>query len=217
MKKLLAFGDSNTWGLIPGSKSGERYPFEIRWTGVLQNSCSSIRVIEEGLCGRTTAFEDRTRPGRNGAASLPLIFERIDPPDAVVIMLGTNDCKSDYSLSPHLIGKGVESCLDVITAHVPPEKILLVSPILLGENVWRDDKDPDFGFESVSLCRKLKEEYKRIAVEYGTGFLAASDHAAANEADCEHLDAQGHRALAGALGDSLREILGLEQELPVAL
>ena len=34
MKNILAFGDSNTWGLIPGTH--ERYPWEKRWTSILQ-------------------------------------------------------------------------------------------------------------------------------------------------------------------------------------
>ena len=36
MKSILAYGDSNTWGLVPGSNPQERYPFEKRWTGILQ-------------------------------------------------------------------------------------------------------------------------------------------------------------------------------------
>jgi len=48
MKAVLAFGDSNTWGLIPGSASKERYPWGIRWTSLLQERCPKIRVIEEG-------------------------------------------------------------------------------------------------------------------------------------------------------------------------
>ena len=47
MKTVLAFGDSNTWGLVPGSVSKERYPWGVRWTSILQERCPEIRVIEE--------------------------------------------------------------------------------------------------------------------------------------------------------------------------
>ena len=40
MKQVLAFGDSNTWGLIPGIM--ERYPEHIRWTGVLRKAAGSL-------------------------------------------------------------------------------------------------------------------------------------------------------------------------------
>ena len=33
-REILCFGDSNTYGLIPGTK--ERYKENIRWTGILQ-------------------------------------------------------------------------------------------------------------------------------------------------------------------------------------
>lgn len=50
MKQILCFGDSNTWGL--NAETGTRFPWEERWTGVLQEKLQGrdIRVIEEGLC-----------------------------------------------------------------------------------------------------------------------------------------------------------------------
>ena len=54
---ILCFGDSNTWGYKP-DKSG-RYDENIRWTGLLQKKLGSgYHIIEEGLCGRTTVFQD---------------------------------------------------------------------------------------------------------------------------------------------------------------
>ena len=94
MRQLLCYGDSNTWGLIPGTK--ERYPWGVRWTSILQEKLQvkNVRVIEEGLCGRTTIFDDAYRQNRNGLKSLPLILETHNPIDKVAIMLGTNDCKA---------------------------------------------------------------------------------------------------------------------------
>ena len=53
MKQILAFGDSNTWGLVPGTP--ERYPEHIRWTGILRKAVAKpgFRILEDGLCGRT--------------------------------------------------------------------------------------------------------------------------------------------------------------------
>ena len=57
MRKILCYGDSNTWGLIPGTK--ERYPWGVRWTSLLQEKLKTrdIRILGEGLCGRTTVYE----------------------------------------------------------------------------------------------------------------------------------------------------------------
>ena len=52
MKQIICYGDSNTFGYIPGS--GKRYPKDIRWTGVLSNLLGDeYKVIEEGCNNRT--------------------------------------------------------------------------------------------------------------------------------------------------------------------
>lgn len=207
MKSILAFGDSNTWGFVPGTRQMERYPWEVRWTGILQKKYEDVRIIEEGLCGRTTAFEDDLRPGRRGASALPLILESHRPLDAAIIMLGTNDCKSVYSVSANTIGKGMSLCLDEMEKYIPPRNILLISPIFLGEDVWRDDKDPEFGKQSVIVSRELKHVYQRIANERGMAFLAASDYVIASDVDSEHMDDGGHNRFAAVLHEKLREMI----------
>ncbi len=96
MKQILAFGDSNTWGLVPGSKPHERFAWGQRWTSILQEKFDpeEVRIAEEGLCGRTTVFEDELRPGRKGVSSIPILLESHYPIDVLVLMLGTNDCKT---------------------------------------------------------------------------------------------------------------------------
>ena len=121
-------------------------------------------------------------------------------------MLGTNDCKSVYGASAHTIGKGIELCLDEIEKTVPAEKIILVSPIHLGDDVWRPDKDPEFDKDSIEVSHELREVYSGIASKRGVRFLAASDIAAPDEADNEHLNAEGHKALSEAIFNKLAEI-----------
>ena len=92
MKHVLVYGDSNSWGFEPGS--GKRYGEEVRWTGVLaENLGSDTRVIEEGLNGRTTVFDDPLEPGRNGKTYLGPCLQSHHPLDLVILMLGTNDLK----------------------------------------------------------------------------------------------------------------------------
>jgi len=203
MKSILAFGDSNTWGLVPGSKDAARYPRDVRWTGILQSRRRDVRVLEEGLCGRTTALDDEKKPGKNGLAALSDLLQGCPPLSAAILMLGTNDCKRAYRASADRIGRGIEACLDELEKVLPPERILLVSPILLGEDVWRPEKDPEFDRASVELCRELKAVYRRIAAERGAAFLAASDFVAADRADDEHMNAVGHRLFAEAVLEKL--------------
>ncbi len=54
MKEILCFGDSNTFGFIPGS--GQRYNKTERWSGILSGLLSeNYRIIEAG-CNNRTAF-----------------------------------------------------------------------------------------------------------------------------------------------------------------
>lgn len=131
MKRILCFGDSNTYGYIPGGTG--RYSEDIRWTGRLQKRLSSEAIIiEEGLCGRTTVFQDELRIGRRGVELLPVLLESHAPLDLVTVMLGTNDCKTVYGASAEVIGKGIEKIIGQIKSISPQAKILLISPILLG-------------------------------------------------------------------------------------
>ena len=53
MKKLILFGDSNTYGYDPRGFLGGRYPEEIRWTTHVKKALeNSYEIIEEGMNGR---------------------------------------------------------------------------------------------------------------------------------------------------------------------
>ena len=203
MKTIMCFGDSNTYGYIP--KTADRYDEDVRWTGILNHRVKDLgyRVVEEGLVGRTTVFPDNLRPGRKGSEFLPVLMESHYPVDTVVLMLGTNDCKSVYSATPEVIGQGIEQLLDQINTVNPDAKILLVSPIYLGERIWEEDFDPEFDKNSVEVSRNLPRVYEKIARRRNVSYLPASEFARPGEADQEHLDELGHSRLANAIYEKL--------------
>ena len=205
MKNLLCFGDSNTFGYNPENKS--RYDFSDRWTGILSRKLQpfGVRVDEEGLCGRTTDFEDRFRVGRKGSDTLPLLLES-HTPQLVIIMLGTNDCKSCYGNTSEAIARGADKLIGQVRAYSSDIKILLISPIHLADGVGEQGYDEEFDESSVLLSRELKTAYRALAHKTGCEFLAAADYAAPSEMDREHLDKAGHRALAEAIFDKLLRV-----------
>ena len=206
-REILCFGDSNTYGLIPGTK--ERYKENIRWTGILQQKLKEqdCRIVEEGLCGRTTVFEDPFRQGRRGTALLPTLLETHHPVDLVVLMLGTNDCKTIFGASAEVIGRGIQCLLDQIQTFAPQADVLLISPIYLGEKVWQEGYDQDFSPLSVKVSKELETVYERIAAERQIGYLRASDYVQCSEADQEHLNAQGHQIFAQAVYEKTERML----------
>ena len=199
MREILCFGDSNTYGLIP--KTGGRYDRNTRWTGILERRLyeKDYRIVEEGLCGRTTVFEDELREGRRGASLLPTLLESHAPLERIILMLGTNDCKTYYNASPEVIGRGIEKLLEQIKTIAGTAKVLLVSPIALGDEVWKAEYDPEFDQHSVEVSKGLKEVYRKIAEKYGCDFLVASDVASPSRVDMEHLNEEGHQKLADAI------------------
>ena len=55
MRTLVCFGDSNTWGYVPGS-NGRRFPREVRWPVRLQHALGERwEVIAEGLSPESSA------------------------------------------------------------------------------------------------------------------------------------------------------------------
>lgn len=94
---ILCFGDSNTYGYRPDGSG--RFGADTRWTGLLQKKLgTNDRIIEEGLCGRTTVFSDELREGRRGLDTIGILLESHAPVDLLILMLGTNDCKTRYNL-----------------------------------------------------------------------------------------------------------------------
>lgn len=195
MKQILCFGDSNTWGL--NGETGTRFPWEERWTGILQEKLKDrdVRIIEEGLCGRTTIFEDPLRMGRRGTELLPTLLET-HTPDAVVLMLGTNDCKTAFGASAELIGKGIARLLEQIEQYKRGTEVLVISPIYLGERVWQEGYDQEFSVKSVEVSKALGDVYEKVAGRYGKEFMRAADYADCSDADQEHMDGKSHQILA---------------------
>lgn len=203
MKKILCFGDSNTYGYTPDTH--QRYSEDIRWPCLLRDNLKPLgfEIIEDGLCGRTTIFNDPVSPLRNGSDALPYSLKENYPLAYAVIMLGTNDCKARFSADSDTIAKGLEIIINQIQLFDSRTKILVVSPIELKKGVWEENLDPEFTKQSFYVCKELKEKYRSIAVKNDCLFLAASDFAEADDADCTHLGIEGHQKLAKAISEIL--------------
>ena len=197
MRTILCFGDSNTWGSAPGGHG--RFPWNVRWTGVLQTSLGNgFRIIEEGLPGRTTCFDDPFSPHRNGLAYLTVALETHCPLDLLTIMLGTNDLKGNFHLSAFDIARGTASLL-VVAKNFRPEikHVLLVSPPHITNT---DDFDISQQFpDGLERSKSLAALYQHNAELHGCHFFDAGQVAQASSIDGIHLDALNHKRIAEGL------------------
>ena len=214
MKHILCYGDSNTYGLSPEWVHGQfgRHDYSVRWPGRLQALLGpEYRVIEEGLSGRTTVFEDYVTPYRNGADYLRPCLETHAPLDLVIIMLGTNDCRNQFGVSPGEIAMGLGRLIQMVkdpTVYMgmPVPKVLVAVPVPVGEAAL---KLPDgiTTMESIEKSRALAERYRRTADMYGCDYIDLGQVASTTDFEGIHLDAAAHAAVAEAMAAKIREIL----------
>ncbi|HIS03906.1 MAG TPA: hypothetical protein IAA75_08420 [Candidatus Pullichristensenella avicola] len=215
MKRILCYGDSNTWGFNPHgcdevSGAHLRYGEDVRWTAQLARLLSCT-VLEAGLNGRTTVFDDPTSEGRNGLAHLAPILLSCDPVDAVVVMLGTNDVKDMFSAPALNISEGLERLVRSLRALLDGSlshgaKILLISPIALTAGA---DGAYFYGF-SADSTRKIAELaplVRDVAKRQHCAYLDAALYAAPDPLDGVHIAPEGHATLAEAVAKALRELL----------
>ena len=205
MKNILCFGDSNTWGYEP--LVARRYPADVRWTGVLQDSLGDgFRVIEEGPNGRTNMTNEEERPIRSGLDVLPVLLESHRPLDLVVIMLGTNDLKHDFDLSAEQIADGARQvCQSVIDCEYlmdDPPQILLISPTHV-ELVTVEEQDIFIG--AIAKSHELAEHYQAVADNLGIHFLDASKIVVKTDLDGVHWDADQHHKFGEELSARIRQ------------
>lgn len=197
--RILCYGDSNTFGYIPGR--GGRYNRHTRWPGRLQELLGSeYQVIEEGLCGRTTAFEDVTEPGRNGLDRVREAVERSLPLDVLVIMLGSNDCKAQFGASAAEIAGGLEQvAAQARGGEASGFRVLLIAPAAMTDRVMHSGFGSEFDQRSIKVSKELAEAYEALAGKCGCDFLDGSKVTQVSEIDGLHLDAKGHGRLAEAV------------------
>ena len=209
-KTILCYGDSNTWGYMPDT--GERYDEKTRWPRRMAEMLGSgYHVIEEGLNGRTTAFDDPIEPFRNGRKSLEVCLLTHSPIDLIIVMLGTNDTKKFLNLTPYMIAKGLESLVSEMDqiqygrGGLPP-KILVVSPLLVLTDGLNAHLSEYFDRESEEKSRALSEKYRQVAEQNGCFYLDAAKYAKASMRDGIHLEPEGHRVLAETICASVKKL-----------
>ncbi|MCK9302146.1 MAG: SGNH/GDSL hydrolase family protein [Sphaerochaetaceae bacterium] len=208
MKTVVCFGDSNTFGSNP---NGGRWGHDVRWPRVLQSLLGDgFYVVEEGLGGRETVFDDPLEGERNGYTALPYVLKTHMPIDILIISLGTNDTKTMFSAPPKVIAKGLERLIILSKQFdygpgYPVPKILIISPIHVGDDLSRC---PFVSFDETSVCKskQLAPLFEDVAKRNGCAFLDASLVAGPSEIDQLHMDKRSHLALAAAVAAMVKEM-----------
>ena len=209
MSVVVAYGNSNTWGCDPATRRALRARRALDRRDGRRSSAAGFRVIEEGLNGRTSVFDDPIEPYRNGLAYLPPCLLSHAPLDLLIISLGCNDLKSRFWLSPGDIALGVErlvltaKSLAVGRAGAPPDVILAAPPPVAQLTAFADM------FEGAQeKSRALGARYRAVATLHGVGFVDAGEHIRCSPLDGIHFEADQHARLGRVMAGMVRERLG---------
>ena len=210
VKSVLCFGDSNTHGQMPGGTPLDRFGPDERWPGVLRTELApDWYVIEEGLSGRTTVYDDPIEGGiKNGRTYLRPCLMSHAPLDLVIVMLGTNDLKARFGQPASEVAMGIGCLIHDIKELEPgwngtvPEIMVISPPPILD-----DIKEWGGIFAGAQdKSHQLAHEFEVISDSLEVHFFDAGSVIASDPADGFHLSREAHATLGRAVAQEVRAI-----------
>ena len=223
-KHIVCFGDSNTHGYCAESwdcaDGGDRFNESERWTCLLAKQLGEdYLVIEEGLGGRTTVFQD---PLTEGLCGIDVIFPVLmshEPVDLLIIMLGTNDTKERFGCNAECISVGMERLIakakSIEAWKNGRPNILLVAPPHIHDGLYDGPFGGIMGAGCPAKSRELAHFYKAVAERRGCAFLDSEGIAEFNSTDGMHLTRKGHGDLAACLADLVPQLVNVYEKQSV--
>lgn len=207
MFEVLCYGDSNTWGFDPASLG--RCSRDERWPGVLQKALGDkYHVIEEGLGGRTTVWDDPIEGYKNGKEYLIPCLATHQPLDLAIILLGTNDLKKRFSVTAQDIAFGAGVLVEIVNKSgsgqdLKAPKVLLLVPPPLGKLT-----DLNEMFEGGrEKSQRFSEHFKNVATMCGCELFDTSTVIKSSDIDGIHLEKEAHKRLGEAVAKIVKTIL----------
>ena len=188
-KRILCFGDSNTYGFDPCDPFGGRYPPSERWPEILAES-TGRDVVNMGLNGRPVPHSKREVD-----LALSLIRKEL-PADLVIILLGTNDAFLLNEPSAEKIAARMDTFLRELNAAFPELPVFLISPPRV-----------EIPFAHVQeIFWDLIPLYRRLAAKHGALLAAAPSWNLPLSADGVHFSPEAHREFAAQVERYLQEL-----------
>lgn len=211
--RILVYGDSNSWG-FPEDDSGIRMDERTRWPQVMATALGRT-VIEDCLCGRTTAHDDPLMwgPAMSGLSHITTSLRAHAPLAAVVIMLGTNDFKTHLAQTSAMTSDNIGRLVDRVRRvgggaagwhDLSPPAIFVVCPPPIGPLA----DDPDWDKTNMwrgahQRSKDLASELLRMGEARGIPVFDAGSVASASAIDPIHLSAESQRQLGAAVAEWL--------------
>jgi lysophospholipase L1-like esterase len=195
---------------MPTWEQQRRFAPNERWAGVMRTELGEgFWVVEEGLNGRTTVWDDPIEGShKNGKTHLLPILESHAPLDLVIIMLGTNDLKRRFAHSAYDIACGVDTLVDIIMrsqvghgSGVP--KVLMLCPPPVTQLTLFAEMFAGAPEKSQQLAR----HYRQIAKEKNCAFFNTAEVISCSDDDGIHFEVEAHIKLGKTVTGIVRTLL----------
>ncbi len=205
MKKILCFGDSNTYGYNP--ETGGRFGRQERWCGILQSLCGKEYAITEAGCNNRTCFRDNFDGKKfTGYRILPE-FLAADKYDLIILWIGTNDLQRQYNVSINEIQYGIENLIEIVQTESHDSKILIIPPLKIGNKVLTSKIFSSlFNENSIEKSKYFYEIYSTAANKYNCEFLSLENTITPSNHDGLHFDKNGQKKIADTIYKNLNRI-----------
>ena len=199
MYRVMCFGDSNTWGYQP--ETGERYDRHTRWTGVMHDTLGNdFELVEEGLNGRTTVWDDPVDGLMSGLNYLEPCLKSHKPLNVVLLMLGTNDLKDRYCVTAPEIAKSagrlvkhIQKCEYGPNGAAPEVVLMAPPPTILGLD------GVGIRVNGSAKSQAFADHYGEVAKELKCEFVDVGSLIESSPVDGVHWSAESHKVLGLAM------------------
>lgn len=193
MKRILCFGDSNTYGYNP--HNGNRYDKNTRWTGVLQKLAGENYEIVEAGGNNRTAFSDN--PDGLQFTGYKLLPEYLkENYETIILAIGINDLQIFYNPAIEEFENGIRAFVSGIVEKTPDSDIIILSPSHITENILKSNFRFLFDEISIEKSKKITPIYEKIAKEYNCKLLDLNKLVNTSKIDGLHYEAEEHKKIA---------------------
>ena len=205
MKKILCYGDSNTFGFVP--ETCGRYDKNIRWSGRLGELLKTdFKVIEEGMNNRTGFFKNPIGLKQSGGEYLSIYLQNHRDIDVCILSLGTNDAQIFYNLDNESTKFGLQNLIDSIREANSSTKIVIVPPVKITENILHSGFSLMFNADSINKILDVFYVFEEVAKQQGCYYFDFNKFVSLSETDGLHYSTESHKIIADKLAEFILEI-----------
>lgn len=196
MKKIVCYGDSNTYGFNP--KICLRFNEKTRWTGILKKLLANYyELVEEGLNNRKGFADNPDGLKYNGLKHLPSVLEKYDDVEILVLAVGVNDLQVFYDVTQEETERALQAMISM--AQAKNINVILVPPVILKEAIFNSFFKSHFNQKSIEKSKEVQSLYQKVAQKMDCYYFDFNSFVEASDTDGLHYDAQAHEIIAERL------------------